>query len=154
MEFGLWTSSIHLDCVRVANGPLILSLRRLKGLRTVKVKFFCFTSLSQLDFFHYSAMAAQDFKEEFKDSFQMSNILQDINITEPTKDVLGHNLSITALLLAFISTQSQNQQTIYSLLADLDGPNKDAMNAVIKNNSSARTLECVCKIRIFSLSNQ
>ena len=106
-------------------------------------------------------MAAQDFKEEFKDSFMLSNILQDIDITDPTKDVLGQNLSIPALLSAFISTQSQNQQTIYTLLADLDGPNKDTINAVItKNNLSARTLECAlqdhCKKsqgidRIFSI---
>ena len=76
-------------------------------------------------------MASRDFKEEFKDSYDSSNILEELDPDNPEKDVLGQNLSIPALLSAFITTQSQNQQTIYSLLADLDGPNKDAINTVI-----------------------
>ena len=87
-------------------------------------------------------MATRDFKEEFQDSFTSSNILAEIDPANPTKDVLGQNLSIPALLSAFITTQSQHQQTIYSLLADLDDTNKDAINTLItKNNLSARTLE-------------
>ena len=87
---------------------------------------------------------AQDFKDEFKDSYANSaNILQGIDPDDPHKDVLGqNNLSIPALLSAFISSQSQNQQKIYSLLANMDNTNKDAINDIItKNNLSARTLE-------------
>ena len=76
-------------------------------------------------------MATKDFKEEFQDSYTSSSILEEIDPENPTKDVLGQNLSIPALMSAFINTQSQHQEKIYSLLANLDNTNKDAINNLI-----------------------
>ena len=88
-------------------------------------------------------MATRDFKEEFQDSYDTSNnLVQGLDPANPTKDVLGQNTSIPALLSAFITSQAKNQQQIYSMLATADDTNRDSINDLITtNNLTARTLE-------------